>query len=197
MNGQYTVTIPAAAGGIDGVVVWPAHQASVFHVVTSTAPFGFRPDNGHQLTVSDGKGMGYPGGPKWTKVTLYNSTANPITATFWLGSDAFSDNAVTSTNITVTSVQDGSTYTKATDAPALAAAAVLTFNGLDGIKIRKQIVVANNDPATALQILDNGNTRGGLVQPKTSWTLATNGVVKVKNPSGGAMDVCVVETFYS
>lgn len=93
--------------------------------------------------------------------------------------------------------KDAPTYTKASSGQPLAGGASLNYTGLDGTKVRKQIVVTNLDAANPIYIYDGAPGPGAVVYPQRSWTIATGGIVKVTNPNGAGVNVFVLETFYS
>jgi len=94
-------------------------------------------------------------------------------------------------------IKDAATYTKPTNG-TLAAGAMQTFAGLDGAKVRKQIVITNEDAALVLYVTDNtGATRGAVIYPQRPWTIALSGSITIKNPNGAGVNFSVLETFYS
>lgn len=190
MNTQ-TITIPAQ-GAISLSI-----QGRVFACISTTGDYAVRFDAGSKVSCTGGRVYGSPTGKKYSRITFYNDSANAIDTTFYAGFEAYSANFPVVSSTVVTTGKDASTYTKSHNSTSLAAGGTWTFNGVDNGKQRRQIVVANNDSSAVLQILDNANNIGGYVQPLTSWTIATNGVVKVKNPTANPVNAAVLETFYS
>lgn len=210
MGQTKTITIPAAANGVAGVVV-DAGTNYFFHCISATAAFRAQPDNQASSAVDAGIGFGSPpvveqyrnftgthtrtsGG--WTSLVFYNDSATPIVATYYVGDTQYvgqTQSVVTST--VTTSGKDASSYTKATSCPANA---TTTFNGLDGALVRKQFAVWNNEASGGanIGIADNGGTVGFYVGPQSGFTMPSNGVFKVVVPAG-AQAAKVLETFYS
>jgi hypothetical protein len=138
----------------------------------------------------------------WQRLTFLNDSASAITLTFYSGFEAFTAEQTVNVDTFTPSVsaQDPSTYTKAT---TVAVGATTTFNGLDTTKQRKQIIITNPGATAAtansadLTVTDNAGTAAANVPPGQSFTLVTNGVLKVTNPAGNAAVAKVLETFYS
>ena len=58
-------------------------------------------------------------------------------------------------------------------------------------------MIQNLDAAAALSIQDNAAHEGFLLKAGQVITLATNGVIKINNATGGDISCDVLETFYS
>jgi len=197
MSQQYfTLTIPAAIGGTPGAFNYPV-PGTVFRCIVAGGDFRVQPDNQVSMTMNSGRGFGAEGAEQFNRLTFFNDSAVAIQITFYAGFQSFqSDQTVASVNASVSS-KDPSTYTKGTGILALDAGASDTYNGLDGAKTRKQIIVTNRDAAADLELQDNGANIGCNVKAGEKVTLVTNGVIKVKNTTGAPINYSVLETFYS
>ncbi len=69
-----------------------------------------------------------------------------------------------------------------------------------GLSYRKSVIVTNNDPAVDLDVYtkDAGGVfqLAGSVLHLQAWYLETSDDVRIRNPSGAAVNVRILETFY-
>lgn len=197
MNSPQDISIPAAVGGVPGVAEFVG-SAKVFACLTLTAQCQASFDGKPLTTINAGTILGDPTSRPFRHIVFYNNTANAIDITFTVSNNAINPAVVNSIGaIIVSKVTDASTYTKAFAAGKVAAGATVTFNGLDGGKQRKQIVIQNNDLAASLSIQDNTGNEGFSLKAGQAVTLATNGVIKIQNQTVGDINCDVLETFYS
>jgi hypothetical protein len=197
MSQSNSITIPAAVNGVPGVADFSG-RGKVFACLTTTADFQISLDGGTLENVSGGTVLGDPTSRSFHRITFYNASANAIDVTFTVSNNTVNPAIVNSIgNVTVAAVKDASTYTKAFAAGKIVAGATNTFNGLDAGKQRRQIVIQNLDAAAALSIQDNNANEGFSLKAGQAVTLATNGVIKIHNATGGDINCDVMETFYS
>ncbi len=185
-NQRYDVTL--AANEVRQMSV----SGQFFFCVAASVPFGMSIDGGGQIAVQ--AGLAFPTDTEFSRLVLQDTSGSGCVLSFYAASLAVQFFPPTTNTFT----KDAPTYTKGTALGAMAGGASTTFNGLDGGKVRKQIVVTNNDAALVVAVTDNAGVRLGTVYPQRPWTLATSGIVKVTNQNGGALTgtVDVGETFY-
>jgi hypothetical protein len=195
MQTERLITIPAT-----GYLSWQI-TGRVFKCFSTTADFSVYVDNGEPQTISAGRGFGDSSSAAFERLTFRNTSGSAIAATVAISDGPITDPQATLTaTVSSVSAKDPSTYTKAT---TVAVNATTTFNGLDGTKQRKQIIVTNPGSTSAsantmdVLITDNAGTAAGNVPPGQSFTLVTNGTLKVNNPAGNAAVAKVLETFYT
>jgi hypothetical protein len=189
---ESTVTIPANKKTVLAI------PGRVFFCIEASNEFKLRADNREKVSMNTGKTYGSETARAFSRLIFYNTTANDINVTFYAGFEDYQSGDVTSVgSVTVAAMKDAATYSKSFDYNAIGHGQTFSFNGLDGTKQRKQIVICNNDSTGALEILDNSNLLGAYVQPKTAFTLVTNAMIRVRNLSGAEINFAVLEIFYS
>jgi hypothetical protein len=192
---ETTITVPARKKAVASV------SGRVFYCISASAAFKVQADSRDKVTSGTGETYGSPEGRAFKRLTFYNSTANDIAVRFYAGFEDYKTNTVT--NISLLNVTAASTYTRAHTSNTLTAGDTVEFSGLFGSDVRKQIAISNNDATAVLEVLD-GDVTGGhasdvgqYIQPKTTWGLETNGIIRLHNPSGSAINYAVLETFYT
>ena len=197
MSQSRSITIPAAVNGIPGVAEYSS-RFKVFACLTTTADFQVQFDDGGLETVTGGVVLGDHSSHGYRTIIFYNTSGNDIAVTFTFSNNTVNPAILNSIgSITVAAVKDASTYTKGFAAGKINANSTVTFNGLDGAKQRRQIVIQNLDAAAVLSIQDNAAHEGISLAAGQIITLATNGVIKIQNATGGDINCDVMETFYS
>src|ERR1700749_400731 len=125
-----------------------------FFCTSSSAPILMSIDGGEQVTIV--QGVAFPTSEPFRNLIFQNTTAADITITFFTGSNNISY-FPPQTNVIQS---NAATYAKGSGDINLAAGASQAFTGLDGVKVRKQIVFTNLNagPGNSLIICDgNGN----------------------------------------
>ena len=133
--------------------------------------------------------------PQFSKLIFRNPSAADLTVIFYAGNGDMAYYPPVS--IISLKVKDSPSYSKGTGESTLAAAATVTFSGLDGTKRRKQIVITNLDPASDLQVLDGSGNVFARALAGLEWTVESDATFTVKNNTGAAINYIVGETFYS
>jgi len=186
---QRTITIPANG-------TYPLRvTGSILVIISATAPFDVDTDRDGRRSMATDRKMGSPGGRQFHRLIFYDTSGADNSITFYVGDQDYTPNTVVNTGIT--SIRNAPTYTKGQAIATLASLGVATFSGLDGVKVRKQIIVTNLDAANSLRVLDANNNCIGVVFAASAWTVETSGQVKVYNPNGAGVDYNVGQIFYS
>jgi hypothetical protein len=202
MQTQFTLTIPAS-----GVANF--HRAGkVFAVISATAAFKLRPEQGANLDMNVGRGFGDPAGQEWNYLTFQNTSGAGIDVTFYWGFEDYRpDPAQFAGSFVTTATQANQpTYTTGSGVVNLVGSGTTgNFTGVNGADRRKQIVIANlNKPpadasVTAPDVLYVKSSDGlvcGVIFPQTSWTVESGGLFTVNNPGATAIDYAIGEVWY-
>lgn len=176
-----------------GVTQRVNQTGSVFFCKSATTVFGLSLDGGQEMDMDSGWQINISPAT-WRFFDIHNSGASDITVSYYLGTSAvaFSNQQLTFL------VKNSPTYAKNVgNVTTIAANTTLDFPGLDGVNVRKQFVVANNDAASQLQVWDSSGHVIGTVLPLSSWTIEVAGDLKLRNTTGAPMSIVPSETFYS
>lgn len=138
-------------------------------------------------------GTGFPTEQPFTKVLIADISGAGVSLTIFTGAKGVTYQAP----VVNTQVTNAPTYTKSAASQPLANGGLLNFIGLDGTKVRKQIIVTNLDATHALLILDKSGTEMGQVFAGQTWTVEVSGLIKVGNSSGASIQLDVGEIYYA
>lgn len=167
-------------------------------VQEANGPLKISFDLGQFFSTAVGLGYQTLPGEQFSRVTLRNDSASPVTFLVIVGRMRLDDSRL---NILV-----GSSYLPMTEPNAeliganitnLAAGATLVLSGAvaAGQYKRSCVIVDNLDAAAVLTIYDAADRVSGYVLPSQSKALYLSGVVKVKNETVGAINCGVAEVF--
>ena len=185
---KQTVVIPA------GGQIPRSHLGNYFLCVTADNPFKVQFEGGERVDMAPGFAVNFRTVGVFNQIWFYNAQSVAVTVTYYVTNGSVE---YFSAIQTVIFNKAAGSYTKGGGATVLANGGSLTFNGLDGTNLRKQIVVTNMSATATLDLQDGSGLVFGAVFPQQAWTLETNGVVKVVNNSGANATVRVGEAFYS
>ncbi len=175
-------------------------SGSVFICKESTDQFQVSIDSGRAIPMEAGLGFRTSAGT-FSSLLFTNLTASDVTIEYYVGDsqviDARLNTIVARLQIVQSISTNADTYPKGQDPIALASGATNAYNGLDGTKKRKQIIVTNLDAAALIKVKDGNGKIMGTVFPLQAVTFESGGTVKVYNPNGGAVNIEVGEIFYS
>lgn len=197
MTQTLTLTIPAAVGGVNGVLLLPASY-KVFSCISTNGTYTALTSQAAAPVIVDqaGRGFGSANGITYGTLILANATAGIVTTTIYVGDVALPQSFVANT-LTVTAAKDAPTYPKCTGSLNLAGgASSAAYTGVDNGHQRKHFIISNLDNAATFDVTDGNNT-GVQCPPLGSRIIATSGSLKVKNTSGGAANYEVMEIFYT
>jgi hypothetical protein len=127
-------------------------------------------------------------GDFFDRLTFRNDSAADITVNYYTGRAEISDNRLGKLN--------AQTYLSGYSATSINASTTLTFTGINGTDLRKQIVVSNLAASGDLQILDSADQVAGTVPAGQAWTAECGGTIKVRNANAGALNFNVGEIWY-
>jgi hypothetical protein len=196
-----TLTLPAGSALSPGIVTEQV-SGRFYATVSTTGLFYVQANQGAQIEQNQGRRFGTPESKEFSKLSFFNYTASAVTLTYYAGATEYvPDPSVIATintvNVNVSS-QAASTYTKGSGIQTLTAGNSNTYTGLDGVKVRKQIVIHNR--ATSTGVLDikdgSGTLMYSLAIGASPFTLETNGTIQV-TANGGTCDYTIAATFFS
>lgn len=169
-----------------------AQAGAVFFCKSATAVFGLSIDGNQEIDFDAGWQLAIAPS-NWKSLFLHNySATDNCTITYYLGSST-----VAYASQTLTFFSKLAPTTPLGNVITIAAGQTLTFNGVNGTQVRKQIIFANCDPGAGLDVLDGNGTQMGYVFASTSWTVECSGTIKLKNNNAGAVAIRVGEIFYT
>lgn len=188
------VTQTLAAGGsvpinCDGVT---------FRVLESTGKLTVAFDLGQDLEANVGLGFRCLPGESFSKVTISNPSANPITFTAQLGRMYVDDSRLNIlTGINYLPTVDPAKVLVGSNLTSLAAGTHQDFPGTPGAGQyrRESIQIDNLDNAHALTIYDAGTNLFGYVLPASSKQIFVSGFVRVSNDTGAPINCAIGEVF--
>lgn len=166
-------------------------RAAVFSCAVASAEFQISFDGGEYFPMQ--QGWTVDNRPNlFSQITFYNPTGTAITVTFYAGASAMFYSPPT----TMAVIKNAPTYVKA-GAYSIGAGETFDFNGLDGVKVRKQIIFTNLDDSVDLDVLDAAGSGCATVFPRSAWTVEASGKVSLKNNNGDDVTIRVAEIFYA
>jgi len=167
-----------------------AVSGTVFVCSSATAQFKLSFDGGEDVTMAQGWSVNWSAGFRF--LVFGNPSASAVTLSYYAGNAAMAY----ASNQTVITIKDPATYFRA-GALAISNGATLSLNGLDGVNVRKQIIITNLSANVDLDVLDPTGTKMATVIPRSVWTVETSGALKLQNNGGLQIDIRVAELFYS
>jgi hypothetical protein len=203
---QLNQTLPAnGAAGYSITIPCLGSSFYVSAISPTSLAVQVQPTGGDLGTYELGQGQDYNREGGFSSITVTNPNSVPITFTLVIGFPDFIDKRLVIIGGTTINIEDSPTTPVGTALGAMLAGASTAFPGVSvaGVvaagKIRRQIIVTNNDSALVVAVLDSAGVRIGAVYPQRAWALATSGSVTVKNQNGSALtgNVDVGETFYN
>lgn len=185
---QRTITVKANSERVEKI------SGKAFAVVSATAAFQLEAGRGGRRSMNAG---GRLVGARFERLTFREINGADNVITYEAGEDERDISVpLTVSGVVATTVKDAPTYIEAHPDNSIGAGQGVIFTGLSGANQRKQIAVSNGSATERLFIRDDQLFVGSFVQPGQTWTLVTNGYLEVFNPSAGAIDVAIMQTFY-
>jgi hypothetical protein len=172
-----------------GQVIPVSVTGQLFTCKDATAAFKIAfGDRSEFFPMEAGLGFRLMEGDYFDRLTFRNDGSSDITVNYYAGRAEITDNRLGKLN--------SATYLTGHTAVAIAGGTTLTFTGINGTDLRKQIVVTNLASSGDLQILDASNNVAGTVPAGQAWTIECGGTIKVRNANVGAMGFNVGEIWY-
>jgi hypothetical protein len=179
--------------------VLKANQATVINVtgqyfacVSSAADFGMQVDAGNQVVIK--QGYSFPTTHPFTRLTFIETSGsdNPIQIVTADKGFSYQPPALN------TNAKNAPTYTKGSGLLFINFGVTVDFSGLDGVKLRKQFIVANGNPNFSLYIKDKAGAIMGICPPLQSWTCESGDKISVFNQDANPNQAyCVGEVYYA
>jgi hypothetical protein len=168
-----------------------------FWIVYAAVPIQIMIPGGEFGTYEQGTGLdSLPNGETFKRLTVRNPSLANITVVIYVGGPLYRDSRM--------ALMEGRTRLAAWNGTSLAGGASQTFDGLnpaDGgfagyIDLKRHsLVIANLDPANALQILDGAGTVCSIVFAQTEMILPVSEKITVKNGTGSAIACYIAEVW--
>lgn len=184
----YRITLPAGAPSV--LPVMGRHFFVVSSPVTLKVKIGEMPANDFVA----GQGVSFDEPEFFTNTEITHASAVPVTVELWIGTVAFIDNR--RDNMESPTVAAGWTGTSLAASPAAGSTVTFTPDFTGGKIRRKEVVVANYDPALTINICD---AAGNIVSPvRTGETivLPISDTFKLINPNGAPVACSVGEIYW-
>jgi hypothetical protein len=198
MKTPVNIIIPALANGYPGLQTVDV-TGKVFTCFTANGKFSVRPDRDNEVPLESGQRFGTADSKEFSRLAFYNYTNAAVVV-----EGAASDDVIIPTqavaaqvnnNVTV-SGKNAPTYPKGTTVN-LAAGATHTFNGLDGVNVRKSLSVFNDHAADYIYVDGQNTTAGHKVLAQQGFPVECGGSIRLRNPGANPITCYVMEVFYS
>ena len=190
-----SLTIPAngeVSANITGKFLRCMEADGPFEIAFQEFPKKFPFDLGVEL-ITEGEEL-------FTKIRLFNDTANIIETEFLYGHGTIKDDRLNVVQRRITSVmqnQDAETEFLVSATTSLANAGTIAFSGVPtGTQVRrKALIVTNEDAAAKLEISDGTNV-GAAIFAESNFLLEGSGAIEIHNNSGGVVTCKFLEVWY-
>jgi hypothetical protein len=170
-----------------------AITGNFFYCTAATAPFKVSLDGAEDLDIDAGLNITLPSPQEYRFLVFRNPTANANTVSYFTGRGRV---GVATPVIKVKNVE---TYAKGSGQIVIPAdGTYVSFTGLDGVKVRKQFMVACQGVGTSIFICDAAQNGLAWVQYPGTWTAEVGGQLWLRTGNIGVGSVAFVgEIFYA
>jgi hypothetical protein len=163
---------------------------NAFYLIRSTDSIDIKTDKTAFSNYVEKQGISAEKTFTFSRIEVRNPHAYAVTVVLWMGFGKFEDGRGF--------LFDAQTEIVGSGVTTIANGASITFAGTpNGDRVqRRDITIANNDVAGALDLKDKNGNEFGSIPAGTSYLLTSNDEIEIENNSGGAIPYRVGETWY-